>query len=144
MKYLGSYMGNIGNLIIKLYQSTNYLQAGLIILLLFLLVITLASVRKHFVHWSLKGGMVGLFFGFLIALIIEGIFLVNGSSLLTSVFGWKSAPKPISTALDLGKEKLTDVLGISTQENGFDNAISILQTLNPDEIIKIRTIICTP
>lgn len=138
-----TFFGNIGNYFVNLYFSKNYLQAGAIIVLLFLLVISLAQFRHHFVKWSIKGGLVGLFFGILLTLILEGFLLVSGHTILTSVFGWKNPPKPFSTALDLGKEKLTNTLGVITEPSSKD-IISNMQSLNPDEIRKIKAIICTP
>lgn len=138
-----SFFGNIGNYFVNLYFSKNYLQAGAIIVLLFLLVISLAQFRHHFVKWSIKGGLVGLLFGFLLTLILEGFLLVSGHTILTSVFGWKNPPKPFSTALDLGKEKLTNTLGVITEPSSKD-IISNMQSLNPDEIRKIKAIICEP
>lgn len=138
-----TFFGNIGNYFVNLYFSKNYLQAGAIIVLIFLLVISLAQFRHHFVKWSIKGGLVGLFFGILLTLILEGFLLVSGHTILTSVFGWKNPPKPFSTALDLGKEKLTNTLGVITEPSSKD-IISNMQSLNPDEIRKIKAIICTP
>ena len=51
---------NVGNLNI----STSYLQAGAIVVLLFLLVLSLASFRRHLLGWSIKGGLFGLFFAY--------------------------------------------------------------------------------
>lgn len=109
--------------------APTYIQAGAIIVLIFLLVISLAQFRHHFVKWSMKGGLIGLFFGILLTLLLEGFLLVSGHTALTGLLGWKNAPKPISTALDVGKEKLTNTL---------------LDGLNPSEITKIKAIICTP
>ena len=121
-----------------------YVQAGAIVVLLFLLVVSLAQFRQHFVKWSLKGGLVGLFFGVLLTLLLEGFLIINGHTALTSLLGWKTAPKPISTALDLGKEKLTNVLGVDTDNPTSKDVITVMQSLNPDEIKKIKAIICTP
>lgn len=134
--------------IVEFFQNLNivptYLQAGAIIVLVFLLVVSLAQFRQHFVKWSMKGGLIGLFFGILLTLILEGFLLISGHTALTSLLGWKTAPKPISTALDIGKEKLTNVLGVSNEETTSKDAINLIQTLNPSEITKIRAIICTP
>jgi len=121
-----------------------YVQAGAIIFLTFLLVVSLAQFRQHFVKWSLKGGLLGLFFGFLLTLLLEGFLLVNGRTALVSVLGWENAPKPFSTALDLGKERLTNVLGVANEVKTSTDVIQDLQSLNPVEIKKVRSIICTP
>jgi hypothetical protein len=131
--------------------APSYIKVGAIIVLLFLLVVSLASFRKHFVKWSLKGGLIGLFFGFLLALLLEGFLLIGGKTVITEFLGWKNAPKPIKTALDLGRSKLVNVLGITDEipkSNAFStptakDAIEILQSLNPTEIKKIKAIICT-
>lgn len=136
----------------NLYFSTNYVQAGLIVVLLFLLVLTLAQVRHHFVKWSLKGSLMGLFFGFLLVLILEGFFLIWGKTLLTEALGWQNAPKPVRTALDMGRSKLINVLGITdpipasvaSDDPTVDEALDVLQSLDPSESKKIKAIICTP
>lgn len=134
--------------VIVFFQSfsfaPSYIQAGAIIVLLFLLIISLAQFRHHFVRWSMKGGLIGLFFGVLLTLLLEGFLLVNGHTALTSLLGWKTAPKPISTALDLGKEKLTNTLGLRSENQTSKEIIAIMQSLNPDEIKKIKAILCTP
>lgn len=124
--------------------APTYIQAGAIIVLLFLLVMSLAQFRHHFVKWSLKGGLIGLFFGVLLTLILEGFLLINGHTAITSLLGWKNAPKPISTVLDLGKEKLTNVLGMEANNPTSTDAIKVLQSLNVAEIKKVKAIICEP
>ncbi|MDP3013275.1 MAG: hypothetical protein Q8M92_03470, partial [Candidatus Subteraquimicrobiales bacterium] len=63
-----------------------------------------------FVTSTLKGVLVGIFFGFLLTLLLEGFLLVAGRTAVTELLSWKNAPKPISTVLDIGKEKLTDII----------------------------------
>lgn len=144
MNLVQSFFGKIGAYFNNLYVSHNYVQAAIILGLLFLLVLTLAQVRHHFVHWSVKGGLIGLFFGVLLTLIVEGFLLVNGRTALTGILGWQNAPKPISTALDIGKEKLTNVLGVATDNPTTKDAINVMQSLDPSEMTKIKAIICAP
>lgn len=126
--------------------------AGSIIFLVFLLILTMAQLRRHYVNWSLKGGLFGIFFGFLLALILEGFLLISGKTFLTEALGWKNAPKPISVALDAGRGKLIQVLGIKDQipvsmasgNATFDTAVGVFQSLNPVEAKKIKNLICTP
>lgn len=92
----------IGNLTI----SPNYLTAFFILLLLFMLVFTMARMHHMFIKWSFKGSVVGVLIGFILALIVEGFFIVGGSTILTATFGWKTAPKPIAKMLDESKTKL--------------------------------------
>lgn len=89
---------------------TDQLKAGAIVVLLFLLVLSLAQVRRHFVRWGAKGGLIGLFFGFLLALILEGFLLIGGKTALTEILGWKNPPKPVSVALDKGREALKPLI----------------------------------
>ena len=144
MNFVSSLVSKIGGYLTNLYLSHNYIQAGIIVGLVFLLSLTLAQIRHHAVNWSLKGRLIGLFFGFLLTLILEGFLLVNGHTALTEFLGWQDAPKPISTALDIGKEKLTKVLGVATDNPTTKDAINVIQSLNPDEITKIKAILCTP
>lgn len=129
-----------------------YWQAGAIIFLIFLLVLSTAQLRRHFVNWSFKGALFGIFFGFLLALILEGFLLIGGKTALTEVLGWKNAPAPISLALDSGRTKLIQILGIQNQvpsslakENPtVQDAVETLQSLNPNDIKKVKSLICTP
>ncbi|HET7098694.1 MAG TPA: hypothetical protein VFI61_00435 [Patescibacteria group bacterium] len=128
------------------------LQAVAIVFLLFLLILSLAQFRRHFIDWSFKGAVFGIFFGFLLALILEGFLLIGGRTAITGVLGWKNAPKPISVALDAGRTKLVQVLGVTepipssnAQEvPSVENAVSVIQSLNPTDIKKVKTLICTP
>lgn len=152
MEIIKTYFVKLSDFLKSFSVAPTYTQAGVVIVLIFILVLSLAQFRHHFVKWSFKGGLIGLFFGIVLTLIVEGFLLVNGHTALTSLLGWKNAPKPISTALDIGKEKLTNVLGMGTGEiisketieETSKSVINTLQSLNPDEIKKVKAIICTP
>ena len=132
--------------------STSYLQVGAIVILLFLLVLSLASFRRRLVGWSMKGALFGLFFGFLLALIFEGLLVVGGRTAITEIAGWKNAPEPIKTALDAGRAKLVQVLGVTEEvphsvakeDPTVEDAINIFQSLDPAESSKARQMICEP
>lgn len=127
-------------------------KAIAIIGLIFVLVFLLAKVRRHYIDWSFKGALFGIFFGFLLALILEGFLIIGGRTAITEVLGWKNAPKPLQVAIESGKNKLVKVLGITNEiPNSFafgdpkvDDAISILQSLDPSEIKKVKSLICQP
>lgn len=129
-----------------------YWEAGGIIFLLFALVLTLAQVRRHYVDWSLKGGVVGIFFGFLLALILEGFLVIGGRTALTGFLGWKNPPAPIAHVLDAGKSKLVEVLGAQTQipasyakENiTVKSVLETVQGLPPTDLKKVKNILCAP
>src|SRR3972149_8342000 len=139
---------NLGNLEI----STSYVQAGLIIFLLFLLVLSLAQFRRHLLTWSIKGALFGVFFGFLLALIFEGFLIIGGKTAITELVGWKNAPKPIANLLDSGRTKLVQGLGVTQEiptsiakENPtVEEAIGVFQSLDPQESVKARKMICEP
>ena len=151
-------MGNIAKLFVgqfnlsigKLALPVTYAQAAAVIFLIFLLVLVMAQFRRHFVDWSLKGAVFGVFFGFLLALILEGFLIIGGRTALTSVLGWKNAPAPILIALDAGRNKLIQVLGVKDQvpsslakENvTVSGAVELLQSLSPADIKKVKTIFC--
>jgi len=123
-----------------------------IVVLIFLLILTLAQVRRHYIHWSFKGAAFGIFFGFILALILEGFLIVGGRTALTEIVGWKNAPKPFQVAVDNGRDKLIEVLGetceipksITTKDPSVDDAVSLLQSLDPTEIKKVKSLICEP
>lgn len=137
---------NVGSLTI----STAYWQAGAIIFLVFLLFLMIAQMRRRFLDYSVKGGLFGIFFGFLLALVLEGFLIIGGRTALTEIVGWKNAPKPFSTALDLGREKLVNVLGVTDEipstnakeQKSADGVIQSFQTLSPSEAKQVKALIC--
>ena len=130
--------------------SPSYLQAAAIVFLLFLLVLSLARLRKIYVKWSLKGWHAWLFMGFLLALLLEGFLLISGRTVLTEILGWENAPKPVKNALVVGREKLVNVLGITEEvpasvaqeEPTLQGVISDFQSLPSPEAEKFRSLIC--
>jgi len=138
---------NIG----KLTISPSYFSAVAIVFLLFLLILVLAQVRRHFLDWSIKGGIFGIFFGFLLALIFEGFLLIGGKTALTEVLGWRNPPKMIANVLDLGRNKLVKVLGISSEipesiakNYSTQEVIGAYQSLSPKDASKVKAVICKP
>ncbi len=134
--------------------SPSYIQAGVIVVLLFILVLMLAQLRRHFVDWSIKGALFGLFFGFLLALVLEGFLIIGGKTAITQVLGWKDAPKPLADILELGRSKLIQVLGekveiqipetVAKLNPTFKDGITFFQSLNPSEAQKLKNFICKP
>ena len=129
-----------------------YWQAAAIVFLLFLLVLTLARMRYLYLHWSLgKTSIAMVFWGFLLALIVEGFMLIGGKTLLTELIGWKNPPKPISTALDSGRAKLVNVLGEDDEVDfstlaapTYSSVVENFQLLSFSEKEKARSFICEP
>ena len=142
----GQFNLNLG----KMSLPFSYAQAALIVFLIFILILMMAQFRRHYVNWSLKGAVFGIFFGFLLALILEGFLIIGGRTAITGILGWKNAPAPISIALDAGRNKLIQVLGIKDQipssfakENAnVAGAVDLLQSLNPADMKKVKTIFC--
>jgi hypothetical protein len=123
--------------------SPTYWQALTIIILLFLLTFSLARIRYLYVHWSLgKSAVSMLIWGFLLAVILEGFLIVSGKSLLIAVFGWDDAPKPIGPALDVGREKLIDVLGSSQATESAKLLFEETKKLDDKEIEEFRKLFC--
>lgn len=142
----GTFDLNIGGFKI----SPNYFQAGVIILLLFLLLLTLARVRRIFIDWSFsKTSLTMLFWGFILALIIEGFFIIGGRTLLTEILEWKNPPKPISFLIQKGKERLMEVVKDESQIDSIEAVnvnhfylLNLYNNLPEDEAIKVRESIC--
>lgn len=150
LNFLNNFSGNFILKIGKFSLPLPYWQAIAVVILLFLLIILMAGFRRHYVDWSFKGALFGIFFGFLLALILEGFLLIGGRTALTSVLGWKNPPSFIADALDAGKTKLVQVLGIKTEipssfakdNTGVQSAIQVLQNLSPGDTKTIKSIFC--
>lgn len=129
-----------------------YWQVAAIVVLLFILVLMMAQFRRHYIDWSFKGAVFGVFFGFLLALLLEGFLIIGGKTALSEVFGWKNAPAPLAFALDAGRNELIKVLGISDQipvssakENiSIQSTVKAIQSLNPSDLSKVKALICKP
>jgi len=133
--------------------SPSYVQAAAIVFLLFLLILTIARIRHLYIHWSLgKSSMSMIFWGFILAVIVEGFLLIGGRTLFTEILGWKNVPKPISNFLDIGRNKVISVLGI-TDEISTSNAkekpkvndlIDQYKALPENDALEFRKNICLP
>ncbi len=132
--------------------APNLLQAILMVVLIFLLIYTLGHLRHTYVGWSVKGILPGLSFGFALALILEGLFLIGGKTVFTELIGWKDAPKPISTVLEGGREKLVDVLGVAEEipissakeAPTMQSVVKDMSTLSPADQEAARKVLCQP
>lgn len=137
---------NIGGLTI----APAYWHAIAVVFLVFLLVLMMAQVRRHFLDWSIKGALFGVFFGFLLALILEGFLIIGGKTVVTELLGWKNAPKPISVALERGREQLIDVLGVTDEiptsnasvGTTYEKSLQSFQSLAPDDAKRVKALIC--
>ena len=128
-----------------------YWMAIAIVFLIFLLLLTVARVRYLYVHWNLsRTSLAFLFYGFLFALILEGFLVIGGRTLFTEILGWENVPKPISTFLDTGRQKLVNVLGITeevpasfAQETPtYQSVMSNYESLSIEDQESIRDFIC--
>jgi hypothetical protein len=133
--------------------TPTYWQAAVMVILLFLLVFTLARMRYLYVNWHLGKHSISLFFwGFLLALIIEGFFILGGRTLFTEILGMKNVPKPLSTILDIGRKRLITVLGVtdqvppSTAKGNPDSeyVFKLYNSLPAPEAEKLYKQICNP
>ena len=138
----------------KFSFSSSYIQAGVVVVLLFILILMLAQLRRYFVDSSVKGSLFGLFFGFLLALILDRFLIIGGKTAITQVLGWKEAPKPIANLLEIGRDELVQVLGeqaevripdaVAKLNPTFNDAVVFFQSLNPSEAQKLKNFICKP
>ena len=137
----------------KLVFSPNYLQAALVVFLIFLLVFSMARLRHMYVHWSFKGATAYLFMGFLLAVVLEGFMLLGGRPLFTEIVGWEAAPKPLAAFINVGRERLVDVLGTQAEvpssvasggHSKVDELITQFQSLAPGDAQRARYLICEP
>ncbi len=122
-----------------------YWQAGVMLILMFLLVFAFARMRYLYVHWSLgKSAIAMAVWGFLLAIIMEGLLIFSGRTLFTEVLGWKNAPKPISTLLTISRNKLVDVLGVTEEIPTYHSVMGDYESLSLDDMEDVRSNICKP
>lgn len=146
----------------KLFEPTNlklpggftiypsYFHAIAIVALIFLLLLTLGSLRRRFTHWQVAGIMPGLLFGIILTVIIEGFLIVGGRTIITEALGWKNAPKPLSNALDAGRNQLVEVLGVTDEipesyaqeELTAEEILVFYEELSKEDASSLQTLIC--
>lgn len=68
------------------FQFT-YWEIGAVVFLIFLLILSLAHMRRHFVDWSLKGAIFGFVFGVIITIVVGGVLILRGIKIDTKVLG---------------------------------------------------------
>lgn len=136
----------------KFTFSPSYIQAIAIVFLLFLLVLTLARVRRLYVNWNLSSAGSMILIGFVLAMILEGFLILGGRTMLTEVLGWENAPKPLRNLVLAGRERMAEVLGVTEEvpesyadspPNLYD-VVTEYQSLNSDDADEFRSLICAP
>lgn len=69
-------------------------------------------MSRNFLEWSLSGLGIGLFIGFILAIVLEGFLLIGGKTVITGLLSWKDAPPQIQNILNDGHTRLLEVLSI--------------------------------
>lgn len=135
------------------YIEPTYWQAAAIVFLIFLLLLTLGRLRYMYVHWHVsKLSFSFIFYGFVFALILEGFLLLGERTLFTEILGWKNAPKPISTVLEVGRARLVSTLGVTdeipsssaSESTTYQSVVSDYQGLSSEEMDMVKSFICEP
>lgn len=152
--YLGKVLGVVGEYPLPqgYVFAPTYLQAAAVVGLLFLLILMLGQLRRRFVGWTMGGVMPGVAFGFALALVVEGIFVVGGRTIVTELVGWKSAPKPIVNVLDAGRSRLVRVLGVDSEipvstaadKPTTEEVLETYGSLSEEEQGEVMEMICEP
>jgi len=136
-----------------IYVEPTYWMAGVIVILIFMMLFTVARIRFLYVHWHLnKHSIAFLFYGFLFATILEGFMIISGRTLFTQILGWKNPPKPISTLLDAGRNKLVDVLGVTDEIPSsyakeaptYESVVGDYENLSVEDKEGVKSFICKP
>ena len=128
-----------------------YWHAGVIVFLIFALILTFARYRHLKVKWGLQGFIPTLLLGFFLAIVLEAVFILSGRTIFTELIGWENDTKPIATALDEGRKKMVNVLGVTEEipasyanETSTSEEIILLYTsLEQDEADKVKEVLCT-
>jgi len=152
-QYTGIFQKNIASFPLPggLRFELTYFLAVAMGVLIFLLVLMLGQLRHRFAHWQMSGVVPGIAFGFAMALILEGIFILGGRTIITEVLGWENAPKPITVALDAGRNRLVRVLGVTDEipsslaedDRAIQGVLRFYSRLTPEEEKELEAIICT-
>lgn len=130
--------------------SPTYLQAGVVVLCLFLFIFAFGLMQRHQTQLTMKGIVPGIALGFTLALLIEAILLVGGKTVITELLGWKDAPKPISSAIEISRSHFVEVLGVNSSvpegnaqnKLGTDGIMQSYEELSEKEKKSLQKLIC--
>ncbi len=141
---MGGILDSIKSQTGNIHFAPGVTQAGIIIFLAFLLLIVMARMTRSYLSWYTSGWWIWTGLGFLLAVVIEGFFVISGSTIFTSILGWESAPKPVQSVIDTSRSKLIDVLGAEDTKPTSETIISGFYELDQESASKVRTSLCTP
>ena len=93
-----------------------------------------------------------LFWGVVLAIIMEGFFILSGRTIFTEILGMKNVPKPFSTVLNISRQKVVNVLGTenAVPDTGAKSKLdsgqmySLYKNMDKSEAQKLRQDICYP
>ncbi len=122
--------------------SPGLMQAGVIVVLIFFLLLVMARITRTYIGWYTSGWYIWVILGFLFAVVIEGFFVVSGSTLFTSLLGWENAPKPLQSVLDSGRGKLMNVLGAQDEVRTAGFVLSTYEKLDSTSRSEVESTIC--
>ena len=122
--------------------SPGIVQAGVIVILIFFLLLVMARITRTYIGWYTSGWYIWVILGFLFAVVIEGFFVVSGSTLFTSILGWRHAPKPLQSALDTGRGKLLNVLGAQDEVRTASFVLTTYEKLDSTSRFEVESAIC--
>lgn len=90
--------------------SQNDTKAGIIVVLVFFIILVLAKMSRSYMEWYMSNWSIFLILGFILAIFVEGLFLVSGKTIFTEILKIKRAPRPIQRVIDSGNSRLIEVV----------------------------------
>lgn len=125
----------------NIHVAPSWAQAGIIVFLIFLLLVVMARMTRSYLSWYTSGWWVWTGLGFVLAIIIEGFFILSGGTIFTSVLGWKTAPAPVQSVIDTSRERLKNSFGEETPSDKF--VIESFSTLSEDQKNNVKAALCS-
>jgi hypothetical protein len=127
-----------------LAMSESWVKVAIIIGLVFLLLLVVAKMTRGYMSWYTNFWWLWTGLGFLLAIVVEGFFLLSGGTVFTSVLGWEGAPKPIQAVLSQGRERLKEVLEENAPTPTTESVLDEYELLDEASSAKVQAQICTP
>lgn len=122
--------------------APSFIQAAVVIIVVFLVILFMARITRTYIGWYTSGWYIWVILGFILAVVIEGVMFISGSTIFTSVLGWQSAPKPIQQFVDSGRAKLIQVLGAQDDAPTARGMVSDFDQLDKRAQEEVKERIC--
>lgn len=122
------------------------LQAGLVLIFVFIMATMIGLSRRFLFHYSMQGAWMGFIAGIITLLMLEAGLFVGYREVTNGRLAGKT-PENLKLAVDKSRQNVSQVLGLSDEEEKIPTAQSVFldyKNLPKTDAELVQTAICSP